>query len=385
MPRAKPLLIFGKSLTIIEPMARPLRTEVALLFSLLFGPFAGGQISDPAEKQVVLETTCGALIMEVFPGVAPNHVSKFLERIRAGFYVGTIFHRAIPRAIVQGGDPLTRDPANRNRYGTGGLMELEQEFNELSHLLGTVSSVLVPGNPDSAGSQFFICVSDQLQLDGNYTSFGRVVEGFQVLETISNLPSDDQEKLIERVQITATYERDRPPPPRVPFADTPEDELANYTVVLRTELGEIEIGLFPEDAPQHVRQFLRFSELGLYTGTRFHRVIPGFVIQGGLIATRKEPVLREHSRYVKPLQPESNKKKHVCGIVSMARRKDPGSAVDSFFIVLASTPGLDENYTIFGQVVEGIDAVDGISQIPTHGEVPILPIYIQDVRLKVRE
>ena len=171
----------------------------------------------------------------------------------------------------------------------------------------------------------------------------------------------------------------------MPFADTPEDELANYTVVLRTELGEIEIGLFPEDAPQHVRQFLRFSELGLYTGTRFHRVIPGFVIQGGLIATRKEPVPREHSRYVKPLQPESNKKKHVCGIVSMARRKDPGSAVDSFFIVLASTPGLDENYTIFGQVVQGIDTVDGISQIPTRGDFPILPIYLQDVRLKVRE
>ena len=305
MPRAKPLLIFGKSLTIIESMARPLRT---LLFSLLFGPLAGGQISNPAEKQVVLETTYGALIMEVFPGVAPNHVSKFLERIRAGFYVGTTFHRAIPLAIVQGGDPLTRDPANRNRYGTGGLMELEHKVNELSHLRGTVSSVLVPGNTDSAGSQFFICVSDQLQLDGNYTAFGRVVEGFQVLETISNLPSDDQEKLIERVQITATYERDRPPPPRLPFADTPADELANFTVVLGTELGEIEIGFFPEDAPEHVRQFLRFSELGLYTGTRFHRVIPGFVIQGGSIGTRKEPVPHEHSHYVRPLQPEFNKK-----------------------------------------------------------------------------
>ena len=69
----------------------------------------------------------------------------------------------------------------------------------------------------------------------------------------------------------------------------------------------------------------------------------------------------------------------------MARAKDPGSAVDSFFIVLASSPSLDEKYTIFGQVVEGIDTVDGISQIPTHGETPILPIYIQDVRLKVRK
>ncbi len=332
-----------------------------------------------------METTLGALIMEVFPEVAPNHVSRFLERIRGGFYVGTAFHAAIPLAIVQGGDPLTRDPANRDRSGTGGFMELKQEFSEWSHLRGTVSSVLVPGNPDSAGSQFFICVSDQPQLDGNYTVFGRVVEGFDVLETISNLPTDGQKILIERVRITATYERDRPPPPRVPFLDTPAGELANYTVVLGTELGEIEIGFFPEYAPQHVRQFLRFSELELYTGTRFHRVIPGFVIQGGSLGTRKEPVPREHSRYVRPLQPEFSKKKHVRGIVSMARGEDPGSGVDSFFIVLAPAPALDGSYTVFGQVVEGIETVDGISQIPTRGETPILPITIQDVRVKVRE
>ena len=366
-------------------MAPVLRTRVVLLFSLLCGSLAGGQTPAPAEKQVVLETTHGALILEVFPAVAPNHVSKFLERIRAGFYVDTTFHAAIPLAIIQGGDPLTRDPANRDRYGTGGLMELEQEFSEWSHLRGTVSSVLVPGNPDSAGSQFFICVSDQPQLDGNYTVFGRIVEGFGVLETISNLPTDGQKRLIERVQITATHERDRPPPPRVPFADTPADQLANYTVVLGTELGEIEIGFFPEDAPEHVRQFLRFSELGLYTGTRFHRVVPDFVIQGGSIRTRKEPVSREHARHVRPLQPEFNKRKHVRGIVSMARGEDPASGVDSFFIVLAPTPALDESYTVFGQVVQGIETVDGISQIPTRGETPIVPIIIQDVRLKVRD
>ena len=176
-----------------------------------------------------------------------------------------------------------------------------------------------------------------------------------------------------------------PPRARVPFADTPADQLANYTVVLGTELGEIEIGFFPEDAPEHVRQFLRFSELGLYTGTRFHRVVPDFVIQGGSIRTRKEPVSREHARHVRPLQPEFNKRKHVRGIVSMARGEDPASGVDSFFIVLAPTPALDESYTVFGQVVQGIETVDGISQIPTRGETPIVPIIIQDVRLKVRD
>ncbi len=177
---------------------------------------------------------------------------------------------------------------------------------------------------------------------------------------------------------------EHPPSSGMPFSATPADELANYTVVLRTELGEIEIGFFPQDAPQHVRQFLRFSELGLYTGTTFHRVVPGFVIQGGAIGTRKERMPREYSRYVRPLQPEFSKRKHVRGVVSMARGKDLDSAVDSFFIVLAPNPNLDEKYTIFGQVVDGIETVDGISQIPTRQGKPILPIYLQDVRLKVR-
>ena len=355
---------------------------VAVLILFSSGWLASAQEAVPAEKQVVLETTHGSLVLEVFPLEAPNHVLRFLERIRENFYVNTTFHAAIPRAIVQGGDPLTRDPANRDRYGSGGLMELSREVNELTHATGSLAAVLVPEQPDSAGSQFFICVSPQPQLDGQYTVFGQVVEGFDTLEAISNLPTDAQNRLMERVQITATYERDRPPPPQVPFADATVEELAAHTVVLTTELGEIEIGFFAEDAPQHVRQFLRLAELGLYTGTRFHRVIPNFVIQGGSVTTRKEPVSPDHVGYLKPLIPEFSKRKHVRGIVSMARGEDPNSALDSFFIVLAPNPGLDGNYTVFGQVVNGIDTVDGISQVPTRGETPVVPILIQEVRLK---
>lgn len=247
---------------------------------------------------------------------------------------------------------------------------------------GTVSTVLVPGRPDSGGSQFFICVTDQPQLDGAFTSFARVVEGLDVVARISELPTDPQGRLRDRVEITATRLRDRPPPEPVPFADTPVDELARYHVVVTTDLGEIEIALHPEVAPEHVRQFLRFAELGLYTGTSFHRVVPGFVIQGGVMAQREPPVPQKYWKYVTPLKAEFNDRKHVRGTVSMARADDPDSGLDSFFIVLEPNKHLDGKYTVFGEVLTGIETVDGISQVPTRGETPIVPVVIKSVRLR---
>ena len=147
-----------------------------LVWFLFMGTANSQKLPDVAEKQVVFVTGYGEIVLEVFPGKAPRHVEAFLKRVRELDYVGTLFHRAIPFGIIQGGDPLSRDPAKRDLYGTGGLFELKSEFNDVSHLRGTVSAVLVPGNPDSAGSQFFICATDQIQLDGQYTAFARVVD-----------------------------------------------------------------------------------------------------------------------------------------------------------------------------------------------------------------
>lgn len=344
----------------------------------LCGDLKALQVLTPAKKQVVLDTDLGVFVVEVYPQDAPNHVEIFQQRIRDNFYVGTTFHMAIPWAIVQGGDPLTRDPTNRESYGMGGLGELDREVNAIRHRAGTVSAVLVPGKPNSAGSQFFICVTDQFQLDGKYTPFGRVVEGMETLEKISNIPTDTQKMLVQRIEITRTYERDRP---QIPFLDTPVEELKKKSVTIATKLGEIEIRFFPEEAPEHVRQFLRFSEMGLYKGTEIHRVVPGFVIQGGSIATRKLRPTRADMVYVQPLKGEFSNRKHIRGVVSMARGDDPDSGLDSFFIVLSPSPGLDGNYSVFGEVVRGIETVDGISQVPTRGETPIFPIYIQDIRV----
>ncbi len=356
------------------------------LFLLLLSLSAAGSAKQDAptlgDQQVVIETTHGTLVLEVFPEAAPKHVEKFLERIRSNFYVGTVFHRAIRLGIIQGGDPISKDLSQWNAYGTGGLFELPPEPNSVSHTRGTVSAVLVPGRPDSGGAQFFICVTDQTQLDGSYTAFARVVEGLDRVVAISQLPTDSEARLRDRVEITATGLRDRPPPEPVPFEATPVAELARYHVVLTTDLGEIEISLHPEVVPRHVRQFLRFAELGLYEGTSFHRVVPGFVIQGGLVGQRNPAAPQKYWKYVTPLKGEFNQLKHVRGTVSMARGDDPDSGLDSFFIVLEPNPHLDGKYTVFGEVVRGIDTVDGISQVPTRGETPIVPVVIKSVRLR---
>ncbi|HEV8130200.1 MAG TPA: peptidylprolyl isomerase [Acidobacteriota bacterium] len=338
------------------------------------------QLPAPAAQQVVLETSTGIIVMEVFPGAAPNYVKKFLDRIDNGFYVGTTFHRAVPLGIIQGGDPLSRDPKKRDLYGTGGLNELKREPNQLSHVRGTVSGVLIPGNPDSAGSQFFICVTDQKQLDGQFTAFGRVVEGMEVVEKISQLPTDNEQRIEPRVEIAKTYLRDRPKPEPIPFAAATPEEMAKYRVVIATSLGNIEVALFPEVAPEHVRQFLRFAQLGLYDGTTFHRVVPRFVIQGGSISSRREPVPQRYAPLLKSLKAEFNSRLHVRGAVSMARTADPDSGMDSFFIVLEPQPQLDGKYSVFGQVVSGIDVVDAIASAPLNGERPIQQI---EIRMKV--
>jgi peptidyl-prolyl cis-trans isomerase B (cyclophilin B) len=279
--------------------------------------------------------------------------------------------------IIQGGDPLSRDPGKTAQYGTGGLNELKLEPNSISQLRGTVSAVLIPGKPDSAGSQFFICVTDQKQLDGQFTAFARVVEGLEVVEKISLLPGDPEGRIEQRVEIQKIYLRDRPRPEPIPFTDTPVEELAQYKVVITTPLGNVDLKFLPEAAPQHVRQFLRFAQLGLYNGTTFHRVVPGFVIQGGSMGSRREPVPQKYAALLKHLSAEFNSNRHVRGALSMARAADPNSGLDSFFIVLAPQTQLDGKYTVFGKVISGMETVDTIASVPLNGETPARPIDIQ--------
>src|SRR5688500_5393307 len=151
---------------------------------------AAASPSPTATPEADVETEQGSFVIKLLPDVAPSHVAHFVKTARAGGYDGTTFHRIITRGIIQGGDPLTKDPKQTARYGTGGLGLLKAEFSERAFTRGTVAAARKPSGKDTGGSQFFICVVDQPSLTGQYTIFGEVVSGMDVVEKISDTPVD---------------------------------------------------------------------------------------------------------------------------------------------------------------------------------------------------
>ena len=335
-------------------------------------------------KQAVLVTDLGEIVLQLLPEAAPNHVGYFITLARDGAYDGTTFHRLIKYGIIQGGDPLSKDPAKRAQYGTGGLGVLRAERSGEKHTRGAVSAALRPNQPDSAGAQFFICLADQPVLDGQYTVFARVVDGLEVAQAISEQRTDADGRPADRIVIRSVIVRDTPPPEPELFSTETAAELAAWRATLQTSAGEITLEFLPDRAPEHVRNFLRLARLGVYDGMAFHRVVPGFVAQTGALSSRSAPLTTKQQRAVRTLAPEFNDVKHDRGIVSMARGADPGSATTSFFLCLGPAPSLDGKYTVFGQVVSGLDVLEAIERAPVDGETPRTRIDLVTVRLEPR-
>lgn len=336
--------------------------------------------AEMAGKQAVVNTTAGEFVIDLRPDLAPNHAAYFMKLAREGAYTGTVFHRVVRLGIIQGGDPISKDPAKVKLYGTGGLGVLKGEPSAEKHTRGAVAAVLQPGRPDSAGAQFFICVSDQPALDGKYTIFGRVSEGMDVVQSISETPAEPNGLPQTRIEILSVTIRDAPPPVPEPFSTETAAELAHYRALLDTSAGPITLEFFPDRAPGHVRNFLRLAAAGVYDGTAFHRIVRGFVVQGGALNTRG-PLTEKQQKLVRPLQPEFNDTKHVKGIVSMARGDDPASAMSSFFIVTGDAPSLDGKYTVFGRVTDGLAVLDTMDQAPVNGETPAVRIELRTVKI----
>ncbi|MXY25026.1 MAG: hypothetical protein F4Y45_10955 [Acidobacteria bacterium] len=338
-------------------------------------------VEEMSGKQLVLDTALGMIAIDLRPDIAPNHVGLLLQLVEQGAYDGTTFHRMVANGIVQGGDPLTADPDRATDYGRGGLGLVDGEMSDAPHLRGTVSAVVAPGDPNSGGAQFLICVVDQPGLNGQYTVWGQVADGMDVVTRISETPIDAEGRATERVVVRTATIRDKPPPEAPPYTTETDAELAAYRVVLNTTHGRIAIDLYPDRAPSHVRNFLRLADAGVYDGIAFHRIVPGFVIQSGHLPTRREMLTDRQQRFIENLDPEFNDTPHVRGVVSMARLDDPSSASTSFFIVTDTSPELDGVYTAFGVVTEGLDVVASIEAVPVDGETPVDRVEIVDAEV----
>jgi cyclophilin family peptidyl-prolyl cis-trans isomerase len=176
-------------------MNKLFRMTAIVLFAV-FGASASVQAGDVA----VIETTKGTIEITFMDDKAPGHVKNFKDLANKKFYDGTTFHRVIPGFMIQGGDPNSKSP-DKSSHGTGGPgYSIKAEFNDVSHKRGIVSMAR-SSDPNSAGSQFYIVVKDSAFLDGQYTVFGKVIKGMDVVDQIVNAPRDRRDNPNERIEM----------------------------------------------------------------------------------------------------------------------------------------------------------------------------------------
>src|ERR1700745_736733 len=164
--------------------------SLALLSSAVFAADENNEEKTPmnsSNEVAVIETSDGDMVVQFWTDAAPNTVENFKKLARQGFYDGTMFHRIVKGFMIQGGDPNSKDPAKENSYGEGGPgYNIKAEFNDHSHDRGVISMARGP-DPDSAGSQFFICLAPVHRLDHQYTTFGKLIKGQDVLEKVGDI------------------------------------------------------------------------------------------------------------------------------------------------------------------------------------------------------
>jgi peptidyl-prolyl cis-trans isomerase B (cyclophilin B) len=180
---------------LVEPMGSPAFARWTLaavvLTALLAASRSRAAEAETPSPEALVETDLGSFVIRLLPDVAPEHVRSFVDTVRAGGYDGTVFHRAVPGQVIQGGDPFSKDPSREADYGRGGFGLLRAEPSRRSFTRGVVAAARCPTSPDSAGSQFFVVLADQPALQGHYTLFGEVVSGMDVVDAIGDAGGDD--------------------------------------------------------------------------------------------------------------------------------------------------------------------------------------------------
>ena len=170
----------------------------------------GEMCTEPRPKYTIAVTqkgvALGNIVIELFADVAPKHVCNFDSLVNIGFYNGTAFHRVIPDFMIQGGSLYSKDPSKpREKWGVSDPAQhkIPAEFNDSSHVRGRISAART-NDPNSASSQFFICVGNPTFLDGKYTVYGQVLSGMEVADMIVNTPRDANDNPIDRIDMTIT-------------------------------------------------------------------------------------------------------------------------------------------------------------------------------------
>ncbi len=161
-----------------------------------------------------------------------------------------------------------------------------------------------------------------------------------------------------------------------PFDGASAAKMSEQCVTLETEAGVIALEMLPEAAPESVRNFLNLAATGAFDTTAFSRVIKGFVIQGGNLATGQKWTLELSQRAARVVPDEPNYVKHLRGVVSMARQDKPNTATTHFFILAGDAPHLDGKFAAFGRVLSGMEVVDEINQGSVEGDKPTKPVHI---------
>ncbi len=192
-----------------------------------------------------------------------------------------------------------------------------------------------------------------------------------------NKPADQPIKQIEEKPVKKTNQRPEKSQSKEKFDGADVKTMASQCVKLETDQGNIELEMFPESAPETVRNFLNLTAIGAFDTTAFSRIVPGFIVQGGNIATRETRTNELTRRAYRTIPDEPNPIKHERGIVSMARGDEPNTASSNFFILVGSGSHLDGTFAAFGRVTSGMETVDAINKMPAENEKPEKAVKIK--------
>lgn len=329
----------------------------------------------------------GTITAALYGKTAPISVNNFVKLANSGYYNGLTFHRIISGFMMQGG-------AGPEKETITGEFSSNNITNNLKHEKGVLSMART-SDPNTASTQFFIMHEAAPHLDGDYAAFGKVIEGMEVVDLVCRtaIVSDSNGTVKEVFQPTiasitilspSQYEAEygkiqdteltgKPagttPQATEPAATEPAEILGegdgatletavatHYVTIEIANYGTIKAELYGNTAPISVENFVTLAESGFYNGTKFHRIIAGFMMQGGAGNADSPNVATIKGEFAS--NGITNNLKHEKGVLSMARTSVKDSATSQFFIMHEAAPHLDGDYAAFGKVIEGLDVVD---------------------------